>query len=45
MAPTVNEAVCRGGVLLAPTLALAQTDRIAYSVDRSRRMRRVRRWW
>ena len=32
--PTVTEALCRGGVLQAPTLELAETDGITYSADR-----------
>ena len=32
VAPTVTQAVCAGGVLSPPTLALATTDRITYTV-------------
>ena len=33
VAPTVVDAVCRGGELVAPTLTLPPTDKITYTVD------------
>ena len=44
VAPTVVEAVCRGGVVQPPTLTLATTDGITYTADPAgRRMRMVSR--
>ena len=36
VAPTVVDAVCRGGVASVPTLTLPTTDKITYSVDKDR---------